>query len=416
MLASHCRLGWHRRSPDLPSAGAPSGRPGARTGVRGVAGDEEVLRRVSLPASLDRAIEARREVTGESRDEAMASLLRSALRGEDGANEPADFVASVVAALEARGPQGGALVPDLDELAAATARLAEITTRHQAWLSKHHAALDETQRAAQGAAGDLCEFATRTKEVQSLLAAVHSSLASMVESQQEATARALSEATAAASEQLVLARAQVESAQVQMREFEETRAVHLEGLKAHVARYRLALRLTPTVAVTIVGVACVLAVVTSIVFVPTYQKFREDAFVQTQVAPVVRDEIAKSFALLRAENEKQAKEFFELEGARFEKFASHYKSQIETLKGSKAALAEEKQTLAAAYQDAVKAADQWKDLAHELDRENAKLKKSALRRAWDSYTFDGTHLLFLAIVGLPLLLLGAKRLGERWRE
>jgi hypothetical protein len=349
-------------------------------------------------------------VTSETRDEVIASLLRSGLRGE-GDGEAPPWVAAVVASLEAQGPR--VAPPDTDELSAAAARLAEISSWHQAWLTEHQAALEETHRATGGAVADLSEFAHRTQDVRSGLSAVLSSVQDAAEKQRTTIARALSEATTQAQEQLVLARAQVQTAQEQMREFEEARAVHLEGLKAHVERYRRALRLTPTVAVSFVGVACVIAVVTSIVFVPSFQKFSEDEFVQRQVAPVVREEIKKSFEVLRSENEKMTKEFFDLEQARFDKFEAHYSKQIEALRGDKASLAAENQKLRGAYSETVIENNKWRAYAENLKQENADLKKTRLERMCGSIgTLGGgssSLALFLAPLALVLLLRCTRR-------
>jgi MYXO-CTERM domain-containing protein len=120
-----------------------------------------------------------------------------------------------------------------------------------------------------------------------------------------------------------------------------------------------------------------LGVVTSIVFVPTFQKFTEDAFVQRVVAPTVREEIKKSFAVIKTENDAQAKAFFDLEHERFEKFAQQYRKQIESLKGDKVRLAEESQRTFTAYNEAKKNAYEWESFARNLEAENAKLKKKS---------------------------------------
>jgi hypothetical protein len=358
-------------------------------------------------------------VTGETRDEVIASLLRSGLRGE-GDGEAPPWVASVVAALETQGPRvasraPGALPapPDTDELSAAALLLAEITEGHRAWLTEHQAALEETHRAAGCAVADLREFAHRTQDVRSGLSAVLLAVQDAAEKQRTTIARALAEATTQAQEQLALARSQVQTAQEQMREFEEARAVHLEGLKAHVERYRRALRLTPTVAVSFVGVACVIAVVTSIVFVPSFQKFSEDQFVLRLVAPVVREEIKKSFEILRAENEKMTKEFFDLEQARFDKFEAHYRKQIEALRGDKANLVAENQNLRGAYSEKVAETRKWQAYAENLKQENDKLTKSALQRACGSIGTSEGGSTSLALLLVPLTLVLSQRCSRR---
>jgi len=381
-------------SPEQPSSGPALARPGARAFVRSSAGGEDVTRRVCLPGALDKAIEARRDVTGESRDEAITSLLRTALRGGE-EERPAE------------------VKPDLGELSAAAVTLSEIAKQHRAWLLEHHATLDETHRAASGAVTDLQEFALETRQVREGLSVLARAVELASEQQRATIAQVLSEATAKAQEQLALSQTQVEAAQVQMREFEEAHATHLNGLKGHIARYRRRLRLTPTVAVSFVGIACVIAVVTSLFFVPTFQKFTEEQFVQTQVAPVVREEIVKSFTLLRTENEAKTKEFFELENARFEKFASHYRKQIDSLSRDKVSLLEENQKLSGAYKDAYKASIEWKNLAQDIKRENVELKKNALQKWWESFKLSGSVKLFLFIIFVPLGLIGLKNLAQR---
>lgn len=410
------------RTPESPSSDLSSTRSGARAGAtRTPPEGGEVTRRVSLPAGLDRAIEAMREVTGASRDESIAALLRSGLRGTDeGAGEPPPWAAAIVSALEAFGPRDaattpGALLapPDMDELSAAATRLAEIAERHRTWLGEHQAALDETYRATGSAVADLREFAHRTEEVRLGLSAVLAAVEGTAERQRATLAKALSEATTQAKEQLALASAQVAAAQEQMREFEEARAVHLEGLKGHVERYRRALRLTPTLAVSFVGVACVIAVVTSIVFVPSFQKFSEDEFVQRQIAPVIREEVKKSFEVLRAENDKTTQDFFALEQERFEKFAAHYRKQIASLKGDKAAMADENQRLSRAFNEQLSVNAAWKKHAADLQKENDKYTKSYLQRACGSIGSTGAGSSSLALLLAPLVLIFLVRSSRR---
>lgn len=383
-------------SPEQSSSAPSQVRPGPRSINRPLVSNEEVTRRVSLPAALDKAIEARRDVTGESRDEVIVSLLRTALRGK-----------------EEEAPVGEPI--DLDALCEAAIRLSEISRDHRAWLSEHHAALDETHRAASGAVTDLREFASTTREVRSGLADVLCAVESAAEKQRATIAHALRDATGKAQEQLDRAQMQVASAQAQISAFEDARSLHLEGLNGHIERYRRILRLTPTLAVSFVGVACVIAVVTSLFFVPTFQKFSEDEFVQSQIAPVIQEEIKKSFEMLRTENETQTKAFFELENARFEKFAVHYRKHIDSLKGDKATLANEHQKLIRAYNSIAEANTEWKKHAAALESENAKLQKSSIDKLWSSFNLSGSTKLFLFILLVPLFFLGVRRLSE-WRR
>ncbi len=383
-------------SPEQPSSGPSLARPSARAVLRPSAVGEEVIRRVSLPGALDKAIEARRDVTGESRDEAIASLLRAALRG--GGEEKPE-----------------AVTPDLGELSAAAVALSEITRGHRAWLLEHHATLDETHRAASGAITDLQEFAATTREIRSGLSAVLRAIEITAEKERTTIAHALQEATGKAQEQLELARNQVASAQAQISAFEEARSLHLEGLKGHIERYRRLLKLTPTVAVSFVGVACVLAVLVSIVFVPTFQKFTEDAFVQRQIAPVVRDEIKKSFEVLRSENEAQTKAFFDLENERFEKFATHYRKQIDSLKGDKIALADENKNLTRLSNATTALNEQWKKYAQSLESENASLKKTPLKRMCGSLGEESSGRASLGLLLLPLVLVFASQYSRQKR-
>jgi len=368
------------RSPEQPSSDLPQARLGARASSRPLPAGEEITRRVSLPAALDRAIEARREVTGESRDEAVAVLLRSALRGaEDGEAPP--WASALVSALEVQGSREAVTtpqaMPDTGELAAVAARLSDLATHHRGWLDAHHAALDETHKATGAAVEDLKGFAHTATQVESGLSRLQSSVERASAAQQAIIAKSMAEAARATQAQLDAARAQVEAAQAQMAEFQEAQATHMSGLRGHIDRYRRLLRLTPTVSVSIVAVAVVLGVVTSIVFVPTFQKFTEDAFVQRVVAPTVREEIKKSFAVLKTESEAQTKAFFDLEHERFEKFAQHYRAQIANLKGDKVRLAEEKQRAFSAYNEAKNSAFEWENHARSLEAENARLKKKS---------------------------------------
>jgi|GEM_PF-3199584 len=366
------------RSAEQPSADLPPTRPGARASSRPPLGGEEITRRVSLPVALDRAIEARREVTGESRDESIAALLRSALRGTDEGEAP-PWASALVSALEAQGSKEAVTtpqaMPDAGELASVAARLSDIATHHRGWLDAHHATLDETHKATGTAVEDLKGFATTAQQVHTALTRLQSSVEKAAAAEQAIIAKSMAEAAKATQAQLDAARAQVEAAQTCMKEFQATHETHMSGLRGHIDRYRRLLRLTPTVAVSIVVVASLLGVVTSIVFVPTFQKFTEDAFVQRVVDPTVREEIKKSFVVLREENDKQTKDFFDLEHERFEKFAKHYRGQIANLKGDKVRLAEEKQRAFTAYNEAKTSAFEWENHAKNLEAENARLKK-----------------------------------------
>jgi hypothetical protein len=386
------------RSPDMPSKASFPARGGLRHTRPSRSEAQEVKRRVSLPGALDKAIESLRDVTGESRDEAIVSLLRTALRGRGEEQE-----------------RQAEVIPDLGELSAAVVALSETAKQHRAWLSQHHGALDETHRAASGAVADLREFATATVDVRSGLSTVLFAVEGTAEAQRKIITQALREATGKAQEQLDLAQRQVASAQAQISEFEEARSLHLEGLKRHIERYRRILRLTPTVAVSFVGVACILAMVTSLYFVPTFQKFSEDEFVQRQIAPVVREEMKKTFEMLRTEQEAQTKAFFALENERFEKFAAHYRKQIESLKGDKASLADENQKLVRAYNTVLDHNGQWEKYSKKLESENASLKKPGLGKLCGSIGADGVGSTSLALFLLPLVLVWVSRYSRRKR-
>jgi hypothetical protein len=169
------------------------------------------------------------------------------------------------------------------------------------------------------------------------------------------------------------------------------------------------------VAVSFVGVACIIAVVISLYLVPTFQKFSEDEFVQRQIAPVVREEIKKSFAVLRTEQEAQTKAFFELENERFEKFATHYRKQIDSLKGDKAVLADENQKLILAYNTAINHNAQWEKHAKNLESENANLKKNRLERMCGSIGVAGVGSTSFALLLLPLFFALASECARRTR-
>ena len=107
--------------------------------------------------------------------------------------------------------------------------------------------------------------------------------------------------------------------------------------------------------------------------------------------------------------------FFELENARFEKFAAHYRKQIDSLKGDKATLADEHQKLIRAYNSVAEANTEWKKHAAALESENAKLQKSSVEKLWSSFHLSGSTKLFFFILLVPLFFLGVRRLSE-WRR
>ena len=161
----------------------------------------------------------------------------------------------------------------------------------------------------------------------------------------------------------------IERSQDEIEKFEKKYSVAQKEISSVVDRVQRGLKLTPTVALCVVLVGCCLAVLTSLFFLPTFEKFKSDLLIQQTVTPVIRSEIQSAFAKMREENQASLKSFYELEQDRFEKFAQKYRGRIEVLTDEKVAVQRELQRVT---QIANNNSSYASDLEKEIKRLNSK--------------------------------------------
>jgi len=144
-----------------PPARSPSSGPSRsrrRQGDATTGGEGEVLRRVSFPAALDRALEARLAVTGETRDEALASLLMGGLLAQPQGEPPwlsrtaevleerlaaarDAFASQIVESVEATKAVDTGISAALSRFNGAVQQVSTLSRSHQAWLSSYESSL-----------------------------------------------------------------------------------------------------------------------------------------------------------------------------------------------------------------------------------------------------------------------------------
>jgi hypothetical protein len=350
-------------------------------------------RYLSLSKDLDELLSARLNVFSGSRDELIETLIKQAiLLNPEALRERIEEVCQNLR-VEVKSAQGDMLeklsyvseiIPRLNEgthkafdsFVHAVNETSGLTKRHEAWLLKHHQNLEETYTSTEKAAQVMKESADDWENSREILKKLETELEGFYQREKEISKRAFLLLTHEVQKELLATKSQVEKLNEVVAPFLKTQDEILTGLRDQTQKYKKILSLTPTVAVSFVGVACVLAVVTSLYFVPTFERFSEKEFLETRIYPVVREEMTKSFSLIRAENDQLMKAFIDLERDRFDKFAEHYRKQIGSLKADRLALLEKSEALSKEYNLTVETLQKWKEHSKNLESENASLKKN----------------------------------------
>ena len=223
--------------------------------------------------------------------------------------------------------------------------LEERAEKEERLLLEHQRHLSEVMLTAEKATLDLKGLAdsVEIKRVRNELLRFSEEITSLKLEQRQVLGSAVKEIERQTREHLSQAKTVIERSANEIEKFELQYTVHQKEISSVVDRVRNGLKLTPTVALSVVLVGCSLAVLTSLFFLPTFEKFKSDVLIDQTVTPVIRSEIQSAFAKMRDENQVSLKSFYDLEQDRFEKFAQKYRGRIEVLADEKVALQRELQ-------------------------------------------------------------------------
>lgn len=133
----------------------------------------------------------------------------------------------------------------------------------------------------------------------------------------------------------------VERSRAGIEDFERQYASHQKEIETVVERVKRGLKITPTVALSIVGVSCTLAIFLSVHFIPTFEKYQSEKLIQETISPVLRSEIQTAFEKMRIENQEILKSYAQSEQKHFEDFSKKYRGTIQGLIDDKVVLKRE---------------------------------------------------------------------------
>ena len=133
----------------------------------------------------------------------------------------------------------------------------------------------------------------------------------------------------------------VERSRAEIEGFERQYAFHQKEIETVVERVKRGLKITPTVALSIVGVSCTLAILVSVHFIPTFEKYQSEKLIQEKITPVLRSEIQTAFEKMRLENQEVLKLYAQSEQQHFEDFSKKYRGRIQALIDEKVVLKKE---------------------------------------------------------------------------
>lgn len=271
-----------------------------------------------------------------------ADLTPANLTCEKGSNLSAEAVDGWVATI---GTHWGSLMALEDKKSSVLKMLEERAEKEERLFLEHQQHLSEVMLTAEKATLDLKGMAdsVEIKRVRDDLLRFSEEITSLKVEQRQFLGSAVREIERQTREHLNQAKTVIERSRDEIEKFEQQYGVHRKEISSVVDRVRNGLKLTPTIALSIVLVGCSLAVLTSLFFVPTFEKFQSNVLIEQTVTPVIRSEIQSAFAKMREENHASLKSFYDLEQDRFEKFAQKYRGKIEVLADEKVALQRELQ-------------------------------------------------------------------------
>lgn len=283
------------------------------------------------------ALEALLLSGGESADLPLANST-----SEKGSNLSAEAVDGWVATI---GAHWGSLMALEDKKSSFLKTLEERAEKEERFLLEHQQHLSEVMLTAEKATQDLRGMAdsVEIKRVRDDLLRFSRELASLKIEQRQVLGSAVKEIERQTREHLDRVKTVIERSAEEIEKFEQQYSAHQKEISTVVDRVQKGLKLTPTVALSIVLVGCSLAILTSLFFIPTFEKFKSDVLIEQTVTPVIRSEIQSAFAKMRDENQSSLKSFYESEQDRFEKFAQKYRGRIDVLSDEKVALQRELQ-------------------------------------------------------------------------
>jgi hypothetical protein len=283
------------------------------------------------------ALEALLLSGGESADLPLANST-----SEKGSNLSAEAVEGWVSTI---GAHWGSLMALEDKKSSVLRMLEERAEKEERFLLEHQQHLSEVMLTAEKATLDLKGMAdsVEIKRVRDDLLRFSGELASLKIEQRQVLGSAVKEIERQTREHLDRVKTVIERSAEEIEKFEQQYSAHQKKISAVVDRVQKGLKLTPTVALSVVLVGCSLAVLTSLFFLPTFEKFKSDVLIEQTVTPVIRSEIQSAFAKMRDENQSSLKSFYDSEQDRFEKFAQKYRGRIDVLSDEKVALQRELQ-------------------------------------------------------------------------
>jgi hypothetical protein len=283
------------------------------------------------------ALEALLLSGGESADLPLANST-----SEKGSNLSAEAVEGWVSTI---GAHWGSLMALEDKKSSVLRMLEERAEKEERFLLEHQQHLSEVMLTAEKATLDLKGMAdsVEIKRVRDDLLRFSGELASLKIEQRQVLGSAVKEIERQTREHLDRVKTVIERSAEEIEKFEQQYSAHQKEISAVVDRVQKGLKLTPTVALSVVLVGCSLAVLTSLFFLPTFEKFKSDVLIEQTVTPVIRSEIQSAFAKMRDENQSSLKSFYDSEQDRFEKFAQKYRGRIDVLSDEKVALQRELQ-------------------------------------------------------------------------
>lgn len=261
---------------------------------------------------------------------------------EKGSNLSAEAVEGWIATI---GAHWGSLMALEDKKSSVLKTLEERAEKEQRFLLEHQQHLSEVMLTAEKATLDL-KGMTESVEIMRVrddLLRFAEEITALKREQKQVLGTAVKEIERQTREHLERAKTVIERSADGIEKFEQCYSAHQKEVSSVVDRVQKGLKLTPTVALSVVLVGCSLAVLTSLFFVPTFEKFKSDMLIQQTVTPVIRSEIQSAFAKMRDENQASLKSFYDSEQDRFEKFAQKYRGRIDVLSDEKLALEKEVQ-------------------------------------------------------------------------
>lgn len=210
-------------------------------------------------------------------------------------------------------------------------------------LAESQAKLSEVMLTAEKATEDLkslCE-SVELAEVQKELREFSRSLEEMKASHTYILSAAVEDIVRQTKDTLLQTSFVIERARAEIDGFESQYSFHQKEIETVVERVKRGLKITPTVALSVVGVSCTLAILVSVHFIPTFEKYQSEKLISETITPVLKSEIQTAFEKMRVENQEVLNSYARSEQQHFEDFSKKYRGRIQGLIDEKIALKKE---------------------------------------------------------------------------